>query len=87
MKELNVTITNPVGLHARPASLFVQTAMKYESEVSVTYDGKTKNAKSILGVLSLGVGADSKIILKAEGPDEEDAIKALSELIESNFGE
>ena len=87
MKELHITITNAVGLHARPASLFVQTASKFESEIGVSYEGTSKSAKSILGVLSLGIGANSKITITANGADEEQAINALSELIASNFGE
>ena len=87
MEKIDIKIEHSVGLHARPASLFVQTASKYRSDISITYDGETKNAKSILGVLSLGVGKDSQITIIAEGEDETDAIEALSELIESNFSE
>ncbi len=87
MKELKVTIKHEVGLHARPAAQFVKTASKYTSDVTLSYDGKTKNAKSILGVLSMGVGANAEITIQAEGDDEEEVINALAELINNNFGE
>ena len=87
MKELNITIIHEVGLHARPAALFVKTATKYSSNVTVSYDGKTKSAKSILGVLSMGIGANAEITIQAEGEDEEEVINALADLINDNFGE
>ena len=87
MKELKITVQHEVGLHARPAALFVQTASKYSSDVTLSYDGKTKNAKSILGVLSMGVGANAEITIQADGEDEAEVLQALSELIENNFGE
>ncbi|MDF1520306.1 MAG: HPr family phosphocarrier protein [Brevefilum sp.] len=87
MQELTITVTNPVGLHARPAALFVKTAAQYESNITVDFKDKTANAKSILSVLSMGVGANSEIKIQAEGADEVEAIQALSELINSDFGE
>jgi len=87
MKELKTTVKHQVGLHARPAALFVQTASKYTSDVTLSYDGKTKNAKSILGVLSMGIGANAEITIQADGEDEEEVVQALVELIENNFGE
>ncbi|MEA3327899.1 MAG: HPr family phosphocarrier protein [Chloroflexota bacterium] len=87
MKELKVTITHQVGLHARPAALFVKTASKYSSNVTLSYNGKTKNARSMLGVLSMGVGANAEITIQAKGEDEEEVIIALDELIKDNFGE
>ena len=87
MKEVQITITHPVGLHARPAALFVQTAKKFASDVNVTYGDKTKSAKSILGILGMGVGANARITIQANGADEEAAVDALVRLIESNFGE
>jgi len=80
-------------LHARPAALFVQTASKFQSEISVScHDPKenklrTANAKSILGILTLGVFQGIEITVKADGADEEDAAKALVELVKNNFGE
>ena len=87
MKELDITITHPVGLHARPAALFVQTASKYASDVNITFDGNTKNAKSILSVLSMGICANSNIKITADGDDEDEVLKSLKALIEDNFGE
>ena len=87
MPEINLIVTNEVGLHARPASVFVQTAAKFSSEIEVTYGEKTVNAKSILAVLTLGAHKDAEIVVKAEGDDAEDALKALEELVLSNFGE
>lgn len=87
MKKIDIEIMHDVGLHARPASLFVQTASKYRSDINIIYNGDTKNAKSILGILSLGVGKNAPITITAEGDDEEEALEALSKLIESNFGE
>ena len=87
MQEKTILITHEVGLHARPASLFVQTASKFASEIAVSCDGKTANAKSILTVLTLGAHQGSEITITAEGPDAEEAVIALVDLVESNFGE
>ena len=87
MPEINLIITHEVGLHARPASMFVQTAAKFSSDVEVTYGEKTVNAKSILAVLTLGAHKDAEITVKADGDDAEDALKALEELVLDNFGE
>ncbi|MFN2281054.1 MAG: HPr family phosphocarrier protein, partial [Anaerolineales bacterium] len=64
MQQEKITITNAVGLHARPASIFVQTSNKFSSDIVIEYDNKTANAKSILQVLSLGVQKGGKISLK-----------------------
>jgi len=87
MPELTITINHEAGLHARPASLFVQTAGKFTSDIQVIHGEKKANAKSILSVLTLGVqqGAELKII--AEGEDEQEAVQELEQLIKSNFGE
>lgn len=87
MPEIKLIVTNEVGLHARPASVFVQTAAKFSSEIEVAYQEKTVNAKSILAVLTLGAHKDAEIVVKAEGDDADDALKALEELVLSNFGE
>lgn len=93
MKESKIVVNNKVGLHARPASLFVQEAAKYQSEIKVsTQDPDTKelreaNAKSILGVLTLGVFQGMEITIRAEGEDEECAVTSLIALVEKNFGE
>lgn len=87
MPEITLTVTHEVGLHARPASMFVQTAAKFSSDIQVTHGETTVNAKSILAVLTLGAHKDAKITLHAEGPDAAEALKALEELVVSNFGE
>ncbi len=80
-------IKNKVGLHARPAALFVQTAKKFESDITVEKDGNKVNAKSILGVLSLGVEQGETITIEIQGEDENQAMEEFRKLIESNFGE
>jgi phosphotransferase system HPr (HPr) family protein len=87
MIQQEFTIQNKVGLHARPAAVFVQTTVKFKSNIIVEKDGKEINAKSIIGVLSLGAEKGSKIIIKIEGEDEQEAMKALKELVHNNFGE
>jgi phosphotransferase system HPr (HPr) family protein len=90
MIETKITISHKVGLHARPAALFVQTAKKFSSSVKVrnlTTNGKTVDAKSIIMVLTLGVLKDHEILIEADGADEGSAIAALQSLIENNFGE
>lgn len=87
MPEIAVTINHEVGLHARPASMFVKTAAKFSSDVEVTHGEVTANAKSILAVLTLGAHKNAEIIIKAEGDDAEEALKALKELVLDNFGE
>ena len=87
MQHEDFTITNAVGLHARPASIFVQTSNKFNSDIQVEYDKKTANAKSILQVLSLGVQKGGRISLKISGDDELQALTTLKELIVKDFGE
>lgn len=90
MVETRVTITHKVGLHARPAALFVQTANKFSSSIKVrnlNANGNLVDAKSIIMVLTLGVMKDHEIQIQAEGADEADAIAALKSLVETNFGE
>jgi len=87
---LKIRVTHPAGLHARPASLFVQTANRFSSEVLVqnlTEESDVANAKSILSILTLGVMQDHEIEINAEGDDAKEATKALEKLIEDNFGE
>ena len=87
MPELSITIKHKAGLHARPASLFVQTAARYSSEIKVVHGERTINAKSILSVLTLGANQGAEITIQAEGPDALDALAALQELVNNNFGE
>ena len=85
-QEINLIIQHPVGLHARPATIFVQKAKQYTSDIWVTFNGKEANAKSILRVLTLGAGNGAKINIRAEGEDAQEALAGLKELVESNFG-
>ena len=90
MQKIELTVRVKVGLHARPAAVFVQTAARFKSNVTVsnmTTQRGPSNAKSILGVLNLAVLQDQVIEVTADGEDEADAISALREQIESNFGE
>ncbi len=87
MYKLKVILNNKAGLHARPASMFVQEASKYECNIKVMKDNNECNAKSIMGVLSLGAVKGEELMIKAEGKDEKEAVKALKNLIDSNFGE
>lgn len=82
VKEKKVMITNKTGLHARPAAQFVQKAGKYDSKIEIIFEEKEVNAKSIMGVMSLGVGRDDEIIVRAEGEDAEAAVKELVDFIE-----
>ena len=85
MKE--VTVDNQVGLHARPATFFIQKANEFKSSIWVEKDERRVNAKSLLGVLSLGVVKGTTINLIADGLDEKEAVDALVELFNSNFDE
>lgn len=87
MKEKKVVIPNKLGIHARPATLFAETASKFQSEVTVEKDGMEVNGKSILGLMMLVAPKGTEIIIRAEGPDEDEAIKALTKLVEDGFGE
>ena len=81
------TLLNETGLHARPASLFVKEASKFESDVKVMLDGKEFNAKSKMGVLSMGATKGDTLEIKAEGKDEKEAVKSLVDLIKTKFNE
>ncbi len=87
MISRNVTIQNNVGLHARPATFFIQKANSYKSSIWVERDDRRVNAKSLLGVLSLGIVKGMTITLIADGPDEELALSGLSALIDTGFTE
>ena len=80
-------LTNQVGLHARPATFFIQKANEFKSSIWVERDDRKVNAKSLLGVLSLGVAKGGEINIIADGEDEVAAIAAIMHLIETNFGE
>ncbi|WP_313685796.1 HPr family phosphocarrier protein [Halobellus marinus] len=83
--EGSVVVHHETGLHARPASKFVQTASQFESEIQIRKDGEEANAKSSIAVISLGVGPGEEIQITAEGDDSEAAIERLVELVESDF--
>lgn len=77
MKQVTVTVVDPVGLHARPATVAVNAASKFKSEINVAFKGREVNMKSIMGVMSLGVGQGSDVTITAEGADEADAMAAI----------
>jgi len=87
MISRSVTIQNNVGLHARPATFFIQKANSYRSSIWVEKEDKRINAKSLLGVLSLGIVKGMTITLIADGGDESEAIEGLVELINGGFNE
>lgn len=82
-----VTIVNKRGLHARASAAFVKTAEKFDAEVSVTKDGQTVNGGSIMGLLMLGASPGSTILIETEGQDAEEALEALTALVEARFNE
>ena len=87
MTKKTLTIENKTGIHARPASVFVQTASKFKSKVEIAANGKVAYAKSILKIMSMGLVKGTEITISADGADETDAVEALSALVESKFGE
>ena len=87
MKTRDVVITNASGLHARPATFFIQKANSYKSTILVEKDDRKVNAKSLLGVLSLGIAKGMTITLIADGQDEEVALSGLVSLVNSGFNE
>lgn len=87
MVSCEATIQNKVGLHSRPATCFVQKANEYKSSIYIEKEEKRVNAKSLLGILSLGVLQGMKISIIADGVDEEEAVDAIKSLIENNFVE
>jgi len=87
MYAKKATILKQVGLHARPATFLIQKANEFKSSIWIEKDERRVNAKSLLGVLSLGVAKDSVINIIADGPDEVDAVDTLCALIDSDFAE
>ena len=83
----DVEVKNQVGLHARPATFFIQKANEYKSSVWVKKEERRVNAKSLLGVLSLGIVGGTTIKIIADGSDENDAVEGLVKLVESGFAE
>lgn len=87
MIERKLIIKNKMGLHARPAALFVETASRYDANVTINKDGLEVNGKSIMGVMMLAAERGSEIILKADGKDEKEVLQALTDLLEGKFDE
>jgi len=85
--EKQFVIKNKLGLHARPAALFVQTANRFKSDIEVTKGKEKVNGKSIMGIMTLAAGIDSAITVRAMGEDSALAMAEISKLIDSNFGE
>ena len=87
MYSKEVVVQNQVGLHARPATFFIQKANEFKSTIWIEKDERRVSAKSLLGVLSLGITRGINVTLIAEGPDEEQVVNQLVDLINSNFDE
>ena len=87
MCSKDVVINNQVGLHARPATFFIQKANEFKSVIWVEKDDRRVNAKSLLGVLSLGIVKGTTISIIADGVDEEQAVETLADLIDREFAE
>ena len=87
MFSKEVTVNNQVGLHARPATFFIQRANEFKSSIWIEKGARKVNAKSLLGVLSLGITKGTTVNILADGADEEAAVNSLVELVESNFAE
>ena len=87
MVSREVKITNSIGLHARPATFFIQRANSFKSSIWVEKDDRKVNAKSLLGVLSLGIAKGMPILISADGADENEALESLCDLVNSGFEE
>jgi len=87
MKQIDVVILNPTGLHARPAKVFVNTAKQFDSDIRVAHGAKKVNAKSMISLLTLGVESGSQISIFVEGDDEDEALAALETAVNSGLGE
>lgn len=85
--RIEATIEHEIGLHARPAVLFVETANHFQSDIHILHNGNTANGKSLLHILGLGIKNGELITIEAEGEDDAAALIALQALIENNFGE
>jgi len=82
-----ITVKNKLGLHARPAAMFVQMANRFRSEITVERGNEKVNGKSIMGIMMLAAGKGVRIIITARGEDAESAVSALEELVKGKFGE
>ena len=87
MTTRTVTVVNPLGMHARAAAKFVHLATRFQARVRVARDRREMDGKSIMGILLLAAARGTPLTISAEGVDEADAVKALTALVESGFGE
>jgi len=87
MPTSEVLVVNRLGLHARPSAKLTATASKYKSEIWISKNARRVNAKSIMGVMMLAAAKGTTLVIEAHGPDEQEALDALRQLIESGFGE
>lgn len=87
MISKQIIVENKTGIHARPAAVFVKTAASFKANITISKDGRTGNAKSMINILSLGLTKGSSITISAEGEDEKAAVDTLIKLVESKFGE
>lgn len=85
--ERSVTIVNKNGLHARPAAELVKTAARFQSEITMVRDDLEVNGKSIMGVMMLAAECGAELLVRADGPDAEQAVQAIAELVARKFGE
>ena len=83
----DLVVTNKLGVHARPAAMFVKVANRFESEIMVEKDGETVNGKSIMGLMMLAAGPGSKLHVRASGPDASQAVSELEQLLKRKFDE
>ncbi len=87
MREHDITVSNRLGLHARAAAKLVQTVQPFKSSVMLVHNGREVNAKSIMGVMMLAAGQGTSLTLRADGPDEDEALDAAIDLFERKFDE
>jgi len=85
--EKELTVVNRLGLHARPAAMFVRIASRHRAEIWVSKEGEEVNGKSIMGLMMLAAGQGSKLRIRCEGPDAEKAMEELEELVNARFNE
>jgi phosphocarrier protein len=85
--EKELTIVNRLGLHARPAAMFVRIASRHRAEIWVSKEGEEVNGKSIMGLMMLAAGQGSKLLIRCDGPDADKALEELEELIKAGFNE
>jgi phosphocarrier protein len=87
MIQQEVVVSNPLGIHARPAALIAQMSSKFSAEIWLEKDGMSANAKSIMNVMMLAAACKSKVIIRAQGAEEKQAVEAIVSLFESRFNE